>query len=438
MEGELTVRGSTLVADQAIGGTGITTNHGKGIGGAVFNLSGTFTAVGSTFAKNSADYDGESIYNLIYDENATRSAQTTVRDTIVADGVGSQFDLASDKTTDIVPGPNLGIANAAVSEFNLVRTLHALGSGTITGNPITTDPQLGSLTDNGGPTRTMAPAPTSPVIDAGSAVGLTTDQRGQPRPFDFASLANAADGADIGAFEAQSACPGADIGQSCFQLAVSIAGAGTGLVGGGGIACPGTCLKSFVPGTAVTLTAVPASGSTFAGWSGACGGTGACHVTLSADRAVTAAFAPATDRTPPKISSAAAKPSTFAVESGGRGETPVKAAKKPAKGTTFHYKLSEAARVVFTIKRPLSGRKVGKNCIRPTAKNRKRKKCTRYAPAGRFAVRSKAKADSHRFKGRIGSKKLTPGRYRVRLVATDAAGNHSRPTTFAIRVVRLR
>jgi endoglucanase len=40
----------------------------------------------------------------------------------------------------------------------------------------------------------------------------------------------------------------------------------------------------------VTLTASAASGSTFAGWSGACTGTGTCTVSMSAARSVTATF----------------------------------------------------------------------------------------------------------------------------------------------------
>jgi phospholipase C len=40
----------------------------------------------------------------------------------------------------------------------------------------------------------------------------------------------------------------------------------------------------------VTLTATPASGSTFAGWSGACTGAGNCALTISANTAVTATF----------------------------------------------------------------------------------------------------------------------------------------------------
>ena len=59
-----------------------------------------------------------------------------------------------------------------------------------------TDPKLGPLADNGGPTWTMALLPGSPAIDADSAVGApATDQRGVPRP--------QGSGVDIGAFEYQ-------------------------------------------------------------------------------------------------------------------------------------------------------------------------------------------------------------------------------------------
>jgi len=40
----------------------------------------------------------------------------------------------------------------------------------------------------------------------------------------------------------------------------------------------------------VTLTAVPAAGSLFGGWSGACSGTGSCVVSMTAARSVTATF----------------------------------------------------------------------------------------------------------------------------------------------------
>ena len=51
-----------------------------------------------------------------------------------------------------------------------------------------------------------------------------------------------------------------------------------------------TTATSFPAGTAVTLSATPAAGYTFSGWSGACSGTGSCTVTMNANTAVTAAF----------------------------------------------------------------------------------------------------------------------------------------------------
>jgi len=42
----------------------------------------------------------------------------------------------------------------------------------------------------------------------------------------------------------------------------------------------------------------------------------------------------------------------------------------------------------------------------------------------------------HRFSGRIGKKKLKPGAYRVTLMASDAAKNHSVPRRFEIKVAR--
>jgi phospholipase C len=77
-----------------------------------------------------------------------------------------------------------------------------------------------------------------------------------------------------------------------FQLTVQNTGTGTGSITSipAGISCGQTCGTSFAKGTAVTLTATPGTGSTFAGWSGSCSGTGTCTVTLTASASVTAAF----------------------------------------------------------------------------------------------------------------------------------------------------
>ena len=201
MQGDLSISDSTLAANTARGGTDQVSDHGKGIGGAVFNMSGTFTARGSTFAGNTGAYFAAQIYNLVYDGATARTAQTRLENTILAGGIGP-VDLASVKTAYITPA-NKGSANADVGAFDLIRTMAAQEQGTITGSPLTTDPLLGPLQDNGGPTPSLAPAPGSPVIDAGSAFGLTNDQRGERRPSDDPSRVNAGDGSDIGAVELQ-------------------------------------------------------------------------------------------------------------------------------------------------------------------------------------------------------------------------------------------
>ncbi len=80
-----------------------------------------------------------------------------------------------------------------------------------------------------------------------------------------------------------------------MELSVAISGSGTGTVTSSpaGIDCGATCEVAFLPGNSVTLTAAPAIGSAFAGWSGGgCAGIGACTVTMDAARQVTATFVP--------------------------------------------------------------------------------------------------------------------------------------------------
>ena len=79
---------------------------------------------------------------------------------------------------------------------------------------------------------------------------------------------------------------------STFTLSVVKAGSGSGTVTSTptGINCGTDCSEAYTSGTSVTLTATPAAGSTFTGWSGACTGTGSCVVSMSQARSVTATF----------------------------------------------------------------------------------------------------------------------------------------------------
>jgi hypothetical protein len=79
-------------------------------------------------------------------------------------------------------------------------------------------------------------------------------------------------------------------------ITVALAGSGSGTVTSSpaGISCGATCSHPFTLGSSIMLTAVPAAGSSFVGFSGgACSGTEACSLTVDHDLTITATFAAA-------------------------------------------------------------------------------------------------------------------------------------------------
>src|ERR1700761_908941 len=80
--------------------------------------------------------------------------------------------------------------------------------------------------------------------------------------------------------------------RSSLDVTKSGAGAGTVTSVPARIECGSTCSGEFFEGVTVTLTATPASGSRFAGWSGACSGIGACAVEIGESQSVNAEFVP--------------------------------------------------------------------------------------------------------------------------------------------------
>lgn len=85
-----------------------------------------------------------------------------------------------------------------------------------------------------------------------------------------------------------------------YTLAVEVVGTGSGTVTGlpGSIDCGSVCSDVFRAGTEVTLTATPASGSSFGGWTGGgCTAAGGCTVTMNRAKTVKATFE--TDRSSP-------------------------------------------------------------------------------------------------------------------------------------------
>ncbi|HVM63180.1 MAG TPA: choice-of-anchor Q domain-containing protein [Verrucomicrobiae bacterium] len=120
-------------------------------------------------------------------------------------------------------GSGTNISGGTVTSLGYNLTSDA-GGGFLTapGDQINTDPMLGPLQDNGGPTFTQALLPGSPAINKGNrdtlpALATDTDQRGYPRPVDTPA-ATGGDGSDIGAFETQSPQPAVLSVSACIGL----------------------------------------------------------------------------------------------------------------------------------------------------------------------------------------------------------------------------
>ena len=233
--------GHASVVNSTVSGNSVAASGSSAItaaGGGIYVGAGEMTVTGSTIAFNAAPLSGANLYSEV--------AGVSLRNTIVSNPV---------------VGANCGTTNGVAihsAGFNLDSdTSCAL---TAAGDQQSANPLLGPLAFNGGPTRTHALPLNSPAVDNGSAAAsgahpaLTTDQRGEPRPSDVASIPNADDGADIGAFELQVDRP---------PVAVDDAYAVTG----GGlltVAAPGVLGNDSDPdgdGLTAQLVAGPASGS---------------------------------------------------------------------------------------------------------------------------------------------------------------------------------
>jgi Ca2+-binding RTX toxin-like protein len=172
-------QGPVMIENSTISG-----NSAPSIGGGIddFAPSPVLTIESSTIAGNSAGARGGGIYT---------GHGVALRNTVVAANTGPDgADLFTHS-----PG-------ASDAAFSLIQA-PVTGSLTSSGpNVLGSDPLLGPLADNGGPTQTRAPAAGSPAIDRGRTT-LTSDQRGRPRPIDWLAVPDVkgGNGADIGAVE---------------------------------------------------------------------------------------------------------------------------------------------------------------------------------------------------------------------------------------------
>jgi len=189
-------------------------------GGGIFNVNSSPRTAGvtisnSTLSGNLSDVDGGGVYNsgyqiifhpaVLFIENSTISGNSAT-----GHGGGIANEGPVHGTAEVELGST--ILNAGNSGENIFSTSLVISLGynlssdngrgflTAAGDQIKTDPLLGPLQDNGGPTFTHALLPGSPAIDAGDPNFTPPplyDQRGP----DFWRVRNRR--IDVGAFEVQ-------------------------------------------------------------------------------------------------------------------------------------------------------------------------------------------------------------------------------------------
>jgi CSLREA domain-containing protein len=202
------VYSSVQLLDSTVSGNAATSGAGISLGGASSTATvlgtnadgskGSITLGNSTIAANAASSAGGGIYLSDYSAGSPATEQSgtaSLESTIVAGNTaaGAAQDLAR------AAGSTNGGFTAAFSLIQTPGTAPLTGTSVIAG----VSPQLGALASNGGPTQTMLPSGTSPVIDQGHAPdSLTQDQRGNARTVETA-IPNppGGDGTDIGAVE---------------------------------------------------------------------------------------------------------------------------------------------------------------------------------------------------------------------------------------------
>jgi hypothetical protein len=206
--GTLSVTSSTFSGNSATGGgTHSCCAGGTSTGGGIEN-SGTLLVTNSTFSGNLAR--GLSVNVPTGDGGGIESSGTasisyvTVADNSAINGGGIAVAAGPRSSVDSIDSifQNAQGGNVSVAAGGSFRSLgHNLFSDapSVSLDPtdlLNANPLLGPLADNGGPTLTRALLAGSPAMSAGFAViGITTDQRGAPRPSGRAP--------DIGAFQVQ-------------------------------------------------------------------------------------------------------------------------------------------------------------------------------------------------------------------------------------------
>jgi hypothetical protein len=208
-----------------LNGVTLTGNMVTNLGGGIYTSGGTTTFTNSTVSGNTSQFGGGISNNnsaslfLINSTVTNNSASDTTGQ--ATGGVRNAADSTLTIKNTIVAGNNQNVNPDVFGAFtsqgyNLIGNTTG-GTGFSAALNDILNPVGGAMLDalayNGGQTDTHALLAGSPAIDKGNSSGIATDQRGSNRPVDFPSIPNAGDGmgADIGAFELQTAPSAASV-----------------------------------------------------------------------------------------------------------------------------------------------------------------------------------------------------------------------------------
>jgi hypothetical protein len=137
---------------------------------------------------------------------------------------------------------------------------------------------------------------------------------------------------------------------------------------------------------------------------------------------------------PPAITRLAIRPSSFRAARKG-------ASIAVATGARVTFALSRAAYLTLTVERALPGRRAGRSCVAPSARNRRASTCTRHVSVkGSFRDPLRGLAgtggSASKFSGRLAGRQLAPGSYRLVAVAVGADGARSSAARCTFRILR--
>lgn len=210
--GALAINNSTLNGNGASG-------HLGGGGGGIAIATGTAKISNSTLSGNHAIGGGGGISNAgtVTISNSTLSGNTT-RNSSGGGGI-SNVGTATLQNSIVANNTSGGNCSGTMTSNGYNLSNDGTCKFDSAGDLNNTDPQLGLLQNNGGPTQTMALPSSSPAVDAGNPNGCTdglghllkTDQRGKPRP-DTGDTG----GCDMGAYEFQSPPSCIPQGGACY------------------------------------------------------------------------------------------------------------------------------------------------------------------------------------------------------------------------------